>query len=170
MLNQIIGSSVGLLVLKFFSLTKKKRINLQELSLFLFFVFKQALSYRYQPVWTKYVRSFCTSLFIIVKPQSDLSVHQDFLSKSQCISALRWGHAVVTEQHSFVDKMTLLQDECMFIFEVQLIYSVVLVSAVHQSDSVIYIYTHTHTHTHTHRCIWVAQIAKNLPVMWETQA
>ena len=40
--------------------------------------------------------------------------------------------------------------------EVQLIYNVVLVSGVQQSDSVIctcmcvYIYTHTHTHTHTH--------------------
>ena len=36
----------------------------------------------------------------------------------------------------------------LFLFEVYLIYNVVIASVIHQSDSVIH--THTHTHTHTH--------------------
>ena len=33
--------------------------------------------------------------------------------------------------------------------EVYLIYTVVLISAVQQSNAVLYIYIYTHTHTHT---------------------
>ena len=36
-----------------------------------------------------------------------------------------------------------------FFFEVWLIYNVMLITAVQQSDSVLYTHTHTHTHTHS---------------------
>ena len=39
--------------------------------------------------------------------------------------------------------------------EVQLIYNVVLVSGVQQSDSVLYIYIHTHIHICIHTCICI---------------
>ena len=38
----------------------------------------------------------------------------------------------------------------LFSIEVELIYNVVLVSRVQQSDSVLYIYIYIYTHTHTH--------------------
>ena len=41
-----------------------------------------------------------------------------------------------------------------FFIEIQLIYNVVLVSGVQQSDSV-YIYIHTHTHKYTHIYIYI---------------
>ena len=46
--------------------------------------------------------------------------------------------------------MTFNSLSILFVIEVELIYNVVLVSCIQQSDSVTYMYTHTHTHTHTH--------------------
>ena len=57
---------------------------------------------------------------------------------------------------------------CLFLIEVQLIYDVVLISAIQKNDSYIHTDTHTHIHTHTHIYIYtasqVALVLKNLPV------
>jgi len=43
----------------------------------------------------------------------------------------------------------------LFFIEVELIYNVVLVSSVQQSDSVLYIYIHTHTHSFSYFSIMI---------------